>query len=233
MEVQREIVNILKKFNELEDELEVELEAELGARQQQLSHYRDSLLSFSDNVSLFPLREVCDISRGRVISKNYLRDHQGTFPVYSSQTQNQGIFGYVDTFEYDFESVTWTTDGANAGSVFYHNDEQFSITNVCGLLKVKSPNFLSTKYLYHQLGKHAKSHVSAGMGNPKLMANAMGSISIPIPSLEKQEQITDILDKLDALMGDLSVGLPAEVAARRQQYEHYRVKLLTFREKTA
>ncbi|WP_342774719.1 restriction endonuclease subunit S [Asticcacaulis tiandongensis] len=73
-------------------------------------------------------------------------------------------------------------------------------------------------------------YVSSGMGNPKLMSNVMSQIKVPIPPLEEQERIVSILDKFDALVNDLSSGLPAEIRARRQQYEHYRDRLLTFRE---
>jgi type I restriction enzyme S subunit len=102
-----------------------------------------------DGVEYKALGELCHISRGRVISKDYLRDNVGIYPVYSSQTENNGIFGYIDSYDYDFESVTWTTDGAKAGSVFYHVNEQFSITNVCGLLKARDDLQLSTKFIYY------------------------------------------------------------------------------------
>jgi type I restriction enzyme S subunit len=174
--------------------------------------------------------EICRINRGRVISKEYLRDNAGEYPVYSSQTENNGVFGFIDSFDYDHESITWTTDGANAGSVFYHHDEKFSITNVCGLLEITNPSEVHTKYLYYSLGKEAKKYVSSGMGNPKLMSNAMSRIKVPVPSLEEQARIVSILDKFDALVNDLSIGLPAELNARRQQYEYYRDRLLTFKE---
>ena len=174
--------------------------------------------------------DICQINRGRVISKDYLRDHAGPYPVYSSQTANDGVFGFIDTYDYDFESITWTTDGANAGSVFYHRDKQFSITNVCGLLRVLDSNHVSTKFLYYALGGLTKRYVSDGMGNPKLMSNVMSQIKVPVPPLEEQHRIVAILDKFDALVNDLSSGLPAEIKARRQQYEHYRDRLLTFKE---
>jgi len=176
------------------------------------------------------LGEICHINRGRVMSKDYLRDHAGPYPVYSSQTANGGVFGHIDSFDYDFESITWTTDGANAGSVFYHNDKKFSITNVCGLLRVIDPQAVSTKFLFYMLGQLTKRHVSDGMGNPKLMSNVMSQIRVPVPQLEEQERIVAILDKFDTLVNDLSGGLPAEIKARRQQYEHYRDRLLTFKE---
>jgi len=167
------------------------------------------------------------------MSKDYLRDHAGPYPVYSSQTANEGVFGFIDTYDYDFESITWTTDGANAGSVFYHRGKKFSITNVCGLLQVQDSSQVNAKYLYYILGQLTRRHVSEGMGNPKLMSNAMSRIQIPIPPLEDQQRIVAILDKFDALVNDLSSGLPAELVARRRQYEYYRDKLLTFKEAAA
>ena len=182
--VQEEIVRILDTFSNVV----VELEAEQAARVRQYEHYREELLGLevsnvlkseqidttkrgrnnkSTDSVLMRIDELCHIQRGRVMSKDYLRDNAGIFPVYSSQTENQGVFGYINSFDFDFESLTWTTDGANAGSIFYHNQEKFSITNVCGLLRVKSPK-INTKFLYYALQNTAKEYVNYGMGNPKL-----------------------------------------------------------------
>lgn len=163
------------------------------------------------------------------MSKDYLSENAGDFPVYSSQTANGGVFGKIKSYDYDFESITWTTDGANAGSVFYHNDEKFSITNVCGLLQVKVED-VSTRFLYYALQLFAKPYVNEGMGNPKLMSNVMATVKVPVPSTKEQSRIVAILDKFDALTNDISEGIPAEITARHKQYEYYRNKLLTFRE---
>jgi len=229
LEVQREIVSILDTFTQLE----AELEAELEARKRQLRHFSTQLLSFEPTFYAETVEQLCEVNRGRVMSKDYLRDNQGEFPVYSSQTLNNGIFGYINNYDYDFESLTWTTDGANAGSIFYHVDEKFSITNVCGLLKVRNLEQVSTKYLYLQLNHMAKKYVKAGMGNPKLMSNIMKSISIPLPERKIQDEIVQALESLEWITRDLSSGLPAEIAARRQQYEYYRDQLLTFNELTS
>lgn len=227
LEIQEEIVAILDKFTELEVELEVELEA----RKKQHFHFSESLFLFNKGeTKRLKIQDICRISRGTVISKDYLRDHPGEYPVYSSQTLNNGIFGYIDTFAYNFESLTWTTDGANAGSIFYHQNENFTITNVCGLLQVLDPSMVSTRFLYYLLKTEAPKHVSPGMGNPKIMAGTMGDIQIDIPSFDRQLEIVEILDKFDTLLNDISIGLPAEIKARRQQYEYYRNKLLTFKE---
>ncbi len=175
-----------------------------------------------DGVEFKSINEICSISRGRVMSKEYLKENQGEYPVFSSQTENNGIFGRISTYDYDGEYVTWTTDGAYAGSVFYH-DEKFSITNVCGLLKVNDSKVL-TKFLYYSLSVTAKSFVNAGMGNPKLMSNVMARIKIPVPPLEVQREIVRILDKFT----ELGALLETELVARKKQYEYYREKLLTF-----
>mgnify|MGYP003474952902 FL=1 len=152
----------------------------------------------------------------------------GEYPVYSSQTVNEGVFGRINTYDYNGEYLTWTTDGANAGSIFYRNGK-FSLTNVCGLLKTKVED-VNTKFLSYILATVSKKYVSAGMGNPKLMSNVMANVKVQIPLLAEQNRIVSILEKFDILVNDISVGLPAEITARRSQYEHYRSELLTFKE---
>lgn len=219
--VQEEIVQILDSFSSLE--------AELEARRKQYAYYRDELLTFDrERVLVITVGELCDINRGRVMSKGYLEKHRGAYPVYSSQTANNGRFGFINSYDYDGEYITWTTDGANAGSVFYH-DEKFSITNVCGLLRIKDSR-VRAKYLKYVLDVTAKQYVNTGMGNPKLMSNVMKQIKVGIPSLAEQDRIISILDRFDKLTNDLSSGLPAEIEARRKQYEYYRDRLLSFDE---
>ena len=160
------------------------------------------------------------------MSKDYIRDNIGCYPVYSSQTANDGILGKISTFDYEGEYLTWTTDGANAGSIFYRNG-RFSITNVCGLLKIDH-SVAITRYVYFSLSAISKKYVSEGMGNPKLMSNVMSGISIPIPPLAIQQRIVNVLDNFEIICSDLKIGLPAEIEARRKQYEYYRNRLLTF-----
>ncbi len=167
--------------------------------------------------------KICKISRGIVMSKDFIRDNHGDYPVYSSQTENNGCLGYINTYKYDGEYVTWTTDGANAGTVFYRSGK-FSITNVCGLLEVKDLMVVNTKYLYYALSIEARRYVNQGMGNPKLMSNIMASVQIPLPALPVQREIVRILDSFTLYSAELT----AELTARRKQYEFYRDKLLTF-----
>ncbi|GAA7829663.1 hypothetical protein HpCOL21_01260 [Helicobacter pylori] len=148
----------------------------------------------SNGVEFKKIGEICLIKRGRVIAKKILQEN-GKYPVYSSQTLNNGILGFIDTYDFDGEFLTWTTDGAYAGSVFYRNG-RFSITNVCGLLQVIQDNILY-KYLYYILQITAPLHVNPGMGNPKLMSVAMQQIQIPIPPLKEQIAIANVLSDLD------------------------------------
>ena len=165
-----------------------------------------------------PLIKVASLTRGRVISKEYLANNLGDYPVYSSQTVNNGEIGKINSFDFDGEFVSWTTDGANAGTVFYRSGK-FSITNVCGLIKIQNNLELNYKFLFYWLSIEAKNHVYSGMGNPKLMSRQMEKILIPIPPLSVQTEIVKILDALTALTSELTL--------RRKQYEYYREKLLS------
>ena len=173
-------------------------------------------------------KNVAKLSRGKVMSKQFLEENKGEYPVYSSQTANNGEIGRISSFEYDGEYITWTTDGANAGTVFYRKGK-FSITNVCGLVEINSAQLL-TKFVYYYLTISTKKYVSSGMGNPKLMSNVMGKIKIPIPPLEIQEKIVQILDKFTDYVTELASELASELALRQKQYSYFRDYLLNFDE---
>lgn len=85
------------------------------------------------------LGKIFETGRGRVINQEYVQGNTGKYPLYSSQTQDDGIFGYIDTYDFEGEYLTWTTDGVNAGRVFYRNGK-FNCTNVCGTAKIKKDN---------------------------------------------------------------------------------------------
>lgn len=230
--IQEEIVRILDHFTELTASLQAELQAELQARQEQYEYYRNKLLTFTkigggtQSVTWMKMSEICNLQRGKVYSKEYLRDNQGIYPVYSSQTINNGELGRISTYDFDGTYLTWTTDGAYAGTIFKRKGK-FSITNVCGIISMKS-DLVTMDFLYYWLSLKAKEYVYSGMGNPKLMSNQVEKILVPIPVLSEQQRIVGILDKFETLVNDLSQGLPAEIAAVQEQYEYYRNELLTF-----
>lgn len=169
-----------------------------------------------DGVEYVPLSSIADLSRGKVISKDYIKDNGGDYPVYSSQSENEGILGRINSYMYDGKYLTWTTDGAYAGTIFRRLGK-FNITNVCGLVKVNTPN-VSMDFLYYWLYVEAPKYVYRGMGNPKLMSNVMGAISVPVPPLPVQEEIVRILDNFTELQAELQ----AELQKRLQQYEYYK-----------
>ncbi len=139
--------------------------------------------------------ELCLLGRGRVISQKEITNNLGTYPVYSSQTQNNGIMGRIGTYDFQGDLVTWTTDGANAGTVFFRSGK-FNCTNVCGTLKEKDNN-LDLRFLAYKLSTVAKKHVSY-IGNPKLMNGTMSKIELTLPlKTVEQRQIATILSKVD------------------------------------
>ena len=163
---------------------------------------------------------IANLVRGKVISKDYIRDHEGLYPVYSSQTANDGILGCIDSYMFDGDFLTWTTDGAYAGTIFRRKGK-FNITNVCGLVDLTDKQ-VNQDFLYYWLSFVAKDYVNEGMGNPKLMSNVASTIRIPIPSLAEQSRIVGILDTFTASIENLK----QQIAQRRKQYEHYRDQLL-------
>lgn len=139
--------------------------------------------------------DICSLGRGRVISQEEINEHPGPFPVFSSQTRNHGQMGSLATFDLSGQYVTWTTDGENAGTVFFRSG-QFNCTNVCGTLLPRHNHDLDLRFLTYHLGRIAKRYVSY-IGNPKLMNGVMASIGIILPPLDVQIRIAEILSRID------------------------------------
>jgi type I restriction enzyme S subunit len=100
--------------------------------------------------------------------------------------------------------------------------------NVFGIVPSSA---LNPRYLLHYFRTiDLKSLAFHSGALPSIRKSELNKFQIPVPSLEGQERIVSVLDKFDALVSDLSIGLPAELSARRSQYEYYRGKLLTFPE---
>ena len=138
------------------------------------------------------------IERGRVISNVDILENLGQYPVYSSQTKNNGELGLINTYDFDGEYVSWTTDGANAGTCF-HRKGKFNVTNVCGLL---SSHELRVDYLFltFYLNLITKNYIRLDI-NPKLMNDMMSEIPFIIVPIEEQikivKKIKTILDSID------------------------------------
>ncbi len=139
---------------------------------------------------------ICLIGRGRVISQKEIHNNPGIYPVFSSQSRDNGKIGSIDSFDFEGEYVTWTTDGAYAGTVFYRNG-RFNCTNVCGTLIGRETGLINLKFLAYLLSTKAKKHVSY-VGNPKLMNGIMAKIILDFPkSIPEQTRIAAILSKVD------------------------------------
>ena len=152
----------------------------------------------SDSWEQFRIKDIAIIGRGRVISSVEISQQKNpTYPVYSSQTSNEGIMGYLDDYMFEGEYISWTTDGANAGTVFYRNGK-FNCTNVCGLLKLKKG--FDTHFVSLVLAEATKKYVSVNLANPKLMNNTMGNIQIRLPKLEEQKRISIVFRRLHDLL---------------------------------
>ena len=243
LEVQREIVKVLDTFTQLE----AELEAELEARRRQYQYYRDALLSFAgkDDIRWATLGEVGKFIRGRRFTKdNYVPDgtrciHYGDIYTHYGISARETIShvrtelasslrfarpgdlviaGVGETVEDVGKAVAWLGDG----EVAIH-DDCFAFRHSL------DPKFVS--YYFQTAAFHAEKNKFVARAKVKrLSAENLGKLMIPIPPLSEQARIVAILDQFDALVNDLTSGLPAEIAARRTQYAHYRDRLLTFKE---
>ena len=141
----------------------------------------------------YKISDILNITRGIVISKNDINanmDDEHIYPVYSSQTSNDGILGYDDNYDFDGKYLTWTTDGANAGKVFYRNGK-FRCTNVCGVLYNKNNEFVNI-LTAELLNIETPRHVSY-VGNPKLMNNVMADIKVKLPPKSEERVLSGFL----------------------------------------
>ena len=237
--IQEEIVKILDTFTELEAELELKLQAELEARRKQYEYYRNKLLTPVEHngrwylngkeVEWKKLGEVCvSISAGGDLPKNYIKSQkypteEYPYPIYSNGVGVNALYGFSDGYTIDLEAVTISA----RGTIGYHTIRQPKFTPIVRLITlIPNKQVITTKFLNYILD--ITEIVHSGGSIPQLTVPDVKKIPIPIPPLSEQERIVAILDKFDALVNDLTSGLPAEIEARRKQYEYYRNKLLQF-----
>lgn len=240
LEVQKEIVKILDRFAELV----AELEAELEARKKQYEYYRTNFYNVSpDKIKWKSLGEVGTFLRGKrfvrtdMIDEGYPCIHYGEmythYNIKASKTKSFVsnelakklrvanpndviIVSAGETIEDIGLGVAWLGESDvvihDACFAFKHNQNPKYISH-----------FLQTDLFHSQIKRFITSAKISSIN-----ADGLSKAKIPLPSLEEQNRIVDILDKFDALVNDISSGIPAEIQARRKQYEYYRNKLLTF-----
>ena len=220
LEIQSRIVEVLDKMATLT----AELEAELEARKQQYEYYRNKLLIFNEigggnrQVAWKKISEICvKVYSGRNKSKT----EQGLYPVYGST----GIIGMCESPVYNKRQILVARVGANAGFV-HLADGSYDVSDNTIIIDLSKE--VNQKFVFYMLRNANLNTFAKGGGQPLLTATQIKDFVIPVPSMPEQQRIVSILDRFEALTTDLQSGLPAEIEARRQQYEYYRNKLLTF-----
>ena len=237
---QEEIVRVLDTFTELQ----AELQAELQKRLQQYNYYRDNLLSFEGrtDVEWKRLGDMVVIGDGLHGTPEYSSD-TGCYFINGNNLHN-GIIVFDDNTkqisEEEFERIKVDLDdntllmsiNGTIGNIAYYKNEHIALGKSAAYFKV-NPDFISKEYLYYYLqSSQAHSYyeqVQTGSTIKNLGLKSLREMAIPVPSLPEQERIASILNRFDTITNDLTQGLPAEMTARKMQYEYYRDTLLSFR----
>lgn len=250
IEVQTEIARILDKFTSLEAELEAGLKAELDCRKRQYEYYRDKLLSFDNvggqEVEWKQMSEVGTFIRGKrfvrtdIVEEGVPCIHYGDIYTYYGLTATKAKT-YLKPEKAEKMKFASKNDVVIVGAgennmdigVAWLSDEEVAIHDACYIFKSKmNPRFVSHYLRGSNYHLQIKKYVCEGK-ICSISSKSIGRSLIPVPSLSEQERIANILDRFESLTTSLQSGLPAEIAARRQQYEYYRDKLLTFKRKGA
>ena len=223
IEIQREIVCILDNFTNLT----AELVKELTARKTQYGYYRNKFLDFESSVSVKTIGDICDVVVGGEpptdCIKGDVRDSTHIYPVWGNGKE---VYGYSGTYKIDRDAVVISSIGANTGAVYYK--EAFFTPIIRLKVILPKDNRINARFLFHALsGTTIKSKSSSV---PNMNAKEIKAIKIPVPPLDVQNRIVNVLDNFEKICSDLNIGLPAEIEARQKQYEYYRDKLLTFAE---
>ena len=206
---QRKIANLLRLLDE-----RIATQNKIIEDLKKLKSTISKKLLHNDRWTTHKIQDIAKIGRGRVISSAEIeRQKHPLYPVYSSQTSNDGIMGYLDDYMFDGEYITWTTDGANAGTVFYRKGK-FNCTNVCGTLKIQ-PKY-DCYFVSLVLQQATQKYVSFNLANPKLMNNIMASIKIKMPDIEMQKQLSKIFQTLDSCL--LVHQRTCDMYSREKQY---------------
>ena len=253
LEVQTKIVEILDNFTELEAELEAKLEAELEARRKQYEYYRNQLLTFDKvggarfDVKWMKMSDIGTFTRGkRFVRTDIVEDgvpciHYGDMYTYYGLKADKAKTHLTPEKAQKMRfakknDVVIVGAGENKRDigvgVAWLGEEDVAVHDACyifssDLYPQYVSHFLRTEF-YH---KQIYPLVSEGK-ICSISAQSIGRAIIPIPPLDEQKRIVSILDRFEALTTDLQSGLPAEIEARRKQYEYYREQLLTFKRKT-
>ncbi len=170
------------------------------------------MVTYPEDWKEVQIGDIYQIKRGQVLATNKIssiKNNTNKYPVYSSQTLNNGLLGYYHKFLFA-NGITWTTDGANAGTTKYR-EGRFYCTNVCGVLS--SQEGFANACMAEIINKETPKYVSY-VGNPKLMSNVVSKISIILPPLPEQQAIASALSDFDEHINNLSDLIEKKKAIR-------------------
>ena len=246
LEIQYEIIRILDSFAAISSELNAELGKELTARKKQYNYYRDTLLSFDNTVKKVKLKDIAvDIYRGAGIKREEVTETgipcvrygeiYTTYNTWFDACVSHTKLEYVSNPKYfEHGDILFAITGESvediAKSVAYIGNEKCLAGGDIVVLKHNQ----EPRYLAHVLSTYeSRQQKSRGKIKSKVVHSsvpAIEDIEIPLPSIEVQRRYADVLDYFEKICNDLNIGLPAEIEARKKQYEYYRDVLLTFAE---
>ena len=178
-------------------------------------------------VEMVKLGDMLEMRAGNAISSKYVFEQSDSEHIYPCYGAN-GVRGYVRSMTHERDASIIGRQGALCGNVAYAYGPFFATEHA---VVVSPKGELSQRWLYHALIVANLSQYATKSAQPGLSVRRIAEVEIPVPRLSEQSRIADLLDRFDALVNDISLGLPAEIAARRAQYEHYRDRLLSFPEK--
>ena len=246
IEIQSEIVHTLDNYTENVVKLQNQLTAELTARKTQYTYYRDKLLTHNYNGKIKRLEECCDsIADG---------DHQAPpkadsgipFITISDIDErheiNFNVIKYVPDEYYNRLAdkrrpqkgdVLYTVVGSYGIPVYVKENKKFVFQRHIAILRPNNA-VVDSRYLYHAMNGtafHRQADLAAkGAAQKTIGLASLAKMTVPVPPLDVQNRIVNVLDNFEKICSDLNIGLPAEIEARQKQYEYYRDKLLTFAE---
>ena len=232
IEIQREIVRILDDYTENIVELQNQLTAEITARQKQYEFYRDKLLTFdvlrggTIDFRWRMLCEIADISTGNSNTNEAVEDGKYPFFVRSQEPLRK------NDFEYDETAIITAGDGVGVGKVYHYIEGRYALHQRAYRIHINTPEVVP-KYYFHYMKAKFLPYIQKTMfqGSVASIRRPMlNAFPVPVPSLDVQNRIVNVLDNFEKICSDLNIGLPAEIEARQKQYEYYRDKLLTFAE---
>ena len=232
IEIQREIVRILDDYTENIVELQNQLTAEITARQKQYEFYRDKLLTFdvlrggTIDFRWRMLCEIADISTGNSNTNEAVEDGKYPFFVRSQEPLRK------NDFEYDETAIITAGDGVGVGKVYHYIEGRYALHQRAYRIHINTPEVVP-KYYFHYMKAKFLPYIQKTMfqGSVASIRRPMlNAFPVPVPSLDVQNCIVNVLDNFEKICSDLNIGLPAEIEVRQKQYEYYRDKLLTFAE---